>query len=52
MKHPDTVLDCIEIYHPMMAIVTACHDEKIRIISTTLKRIIGILDSGHQTGIR
>ena len=52
MRHPDTVLDVIEIYHPMMAVVTACHDEKIRIISTQLKRIIGILDTGHQTGIR
>ena len=51
MKHPDTVLDVIEIYHPMKAVVTACHDEKIRIISMELKRTIGILDR-HETGIR
>ena len=52
MRHPDTILDVIEVIHPMQAVVTACHDEKIRIISTKLRRIIGVLDSGHKTGIR
>ena len=52
MDHRDDVKDVKEIFHPFLAIITACHDGKLRIISLKLRRIVGILDSGHMTGIR
>lgn len=52
MGHRDDVKDVREMYHPFMAIITACHDGKLRIISTAMKRIVGILHAGHSTGIR
>lgn len=52
MNHRDDVKDVKEIFHPFLAIVTACHDGKLRIIDTKLRRIIGIILSGHATGIR
>ena len=52
MNHRDDVKDVKEIYHPYLAIITACHDGKLRIISTKLRRAIGILHTGHTTGIR
>ena len=47
----DMILDCIEINYPYMSIFTACHDGKIRIFVQSLKRIVGSLETGHQTGI-
>ena len=52
MNHRDDVKDVKEIYHPFLAIITASHDGKLRIISIKLRRIIGILHTGHSTGIR
>ena len=52
MNHRDDVKDVKEIIHPFLAIITACHDGKLRIISTKMRRVIGILHSGHATGIR
>ena len=34
MDHRDDVKDVREIYHPYLALITACHDGKLRIIST------------------
>ena len=52
MDHRDDIKDVKEIYHPFLAIITASHDGKLRIISIKLRRIIGILHTGHSTGIR
>lgn len=52
MDHRDDVKDVKEMQHPFLAIITACHDGKLRIISTKMKRIVGILHSGHSTGVR
>ena len=53
MNHRDDVKDVREIYHPFLAIITACHDGKLRVIDAVhMRRVIGILHSGHATGIR
>ena len=52
LTHIDDVKDVVEIYFPFKAVVTACHDGKVRIIDMKLRRQVGMLDSGHKTGIR
>lgn len=52
MNHRDDVKDVKEMYHPFLALITACYDGKMRIISTKQRRVVGILHSGHDTGIR
>lgn len=37
---------------PYQAIITGCHDGRISLISKELNRVVGVLETGHQTGIR
>lgn len=50
LKHPDTIMDVIEIYSPHL-LVTACMDHKLRLISLKEQTIIAIYHE-HKTGIR
>ena len=46
------ITDIAEMHYPYLAIITACHDCKIRIFVKELKRVVGVLETGHFTGIR
>ena len=52
MNFNDDVSDVAEIFHPDLWLAVACHNGKLKLISTELRRTVGLLDSGHSTGLK